>query len=102
MKNAWSSKSVANKPCKIVMVFVGDNPYCEEDVFASFRHQIPVVLLEGSRLANDLLALRAGQTDKIVKCPDLAQFVVKEKVYTCKDSAEDAASVVNLFLSIAI
>lgn len=98
-KKYWWQKDFS---CKIVTVLVGDNPYCEEDIFAAYRSQIPVVVLEGSRLSNDVFALRAGQRDVYMKSQDLAAYMTSEKVFSCKDSAEDAASIVHLFLSIGL
>jgi hypothetical protein len=47
-------------PCKIVCVFIGDNPQCYNDVETALKLKIPVIVLEGSPLS---IAVAPQETD---------------------------------------
>jgi len=48
------------QPCKIVTVLLGDNPYCQKDIEYSLSSNIPIVVLQGSHMANEIISIKAA------------------------------------------
>lgn len=46
--------------CKIIMVVVGDNPDCVQDIIQAKENNFPIVVLEGSQLCADIIAAKGG------------------------------------------
>jgi hypothetical protein len=44
--------------CKIVTVVLGDNPYCIGDIEMSLNLGIPIIVVEGSNLANEAIEMK--------------------------------------------
>jgi hypothetical protein len=46
--------------CKIVVVVVGDNTQCTQDLLMAKENQFPIIVLEGSQFCADIIASKGG------------------------------------------
>lgn len=65
---------------------------------------IPVVILEGSEMANEIFAVTEGkgQATGTTARKDLVNKLAKSQYVRCKESSEDLASIVHLMLSVTL
>lgn len=49
--------------CKVVVVVVGDNPECVQDLVQAKENNFPMIVLEGSQFCADIIAAKGGLPD---------------------------------------
>lgn len=108
----------------MVTLLLGDNPYCFRDIemvkivklsrieLQSLNLKIPIVVLEGTQMANELFDLKEElsgeevneeeemQTNRSKK--EVMSRLAKSRFIRCKESSEDLASIIHLLLAVTL
>ena len=99
-------------------VIIGDNEASAiRDIETSLNHQIPVIVLQGSKLSNEISdsisknglptveekdVQRSSYTVGAPKEHVLERLYKCGKVVSCKNDSEDIAALIHLFLTVAV
>lgn len=84
--------------CKTVMVVLGDEPSCIEEIKIGVEMNLPIIIVKGSQLCDKIIGyLNHKETmynEKVEKVLDKGKFYILEN-----DKGEDIAAFVHFFLT---
>jgi hypothetical protein len=54
------SKYGGSYACKIIVIVIGDNPACAQDLVQAKENEFPIIVLDGSQMCTDIIAAKGG------------------------------------------